>query len=467
MFSRHLKSALGRPGETTTRYLIGVDDTDSQFGGCTTYLGFQIIQALADIGCIFDTYPRLVRLNPNVPFKTRGNAAVCIEFESDDPVMAFETANSLLLANSEVRNGANSGLLFLSAPPPAFFSELYSTAVSGLVNYRRILSRLGSEGVRCSILGNGMGVVGAAASIGFRNQEDHTYELIAYRSPENCGTPRNVDAKSVVEMERQTFPHTFNSFDHERGRILITPHGPDPVFLGIRADSPEIAIQAFGQLRYKEKLTGSLVYLTNQCTDAHLSQRLAPDLKAYQSGWLSGTVKEVERGEGGHAYFDLASQGSEVRCAAYEPSGDLCRTAGLLETGDGILVFGGVRRATRKHGPIINVEKIEVISAPTRVRHENPLCGKCSKRMKSEGTDKGFQCGVCGAKSRKSSRRVTHRRTLVPGIYLPSAGAQRHLTKQLVRYGTEPTAVHPLVKGWLSKHDYIRQVRTDDVSLKR
>ncbi|MEM0501968.1 MAG: DNA-binding protein, partial [Thermoplasmata archaeon] len=50
---------------------IGVDDTDSSEGMCTTYLAPQILLKL-NLDLI--GFPRLVRLNPNIPWKTRGNA---------------------------------------------------------------------------------------------------------------------------------------------------------------------------------------------------------------------------------------------------------------------------------------------------------------------------------------------------------------------------------------------------------
>ena len=33
------------------RYLLGIDDTDSRFGHCTTHLGYLIVCELARIGC--------------------------------------------------------------------------------------------------------------------------------------------------------------------------------------------------------------------------------------------------------------------------------------------------------------------------------------------------------------------------------------------------------------------------------
>ena len=57
---------------------IGIDDTDSVDGGCTTWVATEIIRELSDFDLI--GAPRLVRLNPNVPWKTRGNGAVAFTF---------------------------------------------------------------------------------------------------------------------------------------------------------------------------------------------------------------------------------------------------------------------------------------------------------------------------------------------------------------------------------------------------
>ena len=57
---------------------IGIDDTDSVDGGCTTWVATEIIRELSEFDLI--GYPRLVRLNPNVPWKTRGNGAVSFTF---------------------------------------------------------------------------------------------------------------------------------------------------------------------------------------------------------------------------------------------------------------------------------------------------------------------------------------------------------------------------------------------------
>src|SRR6266508_469541 len=56
---------------------IGVDDTDSLRGMCTTFLATELVRELTQEYDLIG-YPRLVRLNPNIPWKTRGNGAICL-----------------------------------------------------------------------------------------------------------------------------------------------------------------------------------------------------------------------------------------------------------------------------------------------------------------------------------------------------------------------------------------------------
>jgi tRNA(Ile2)-agmatinylcytidine synthase len=432
---------------------IGIDDTDSSLGFCTTFLGYKIVGKLLQEGCGISSYPKLVRLNPNIPFKTRGNAAVSIAFDCYDVKTIFEEICSLIEIYSDQSNGANSGLVFLEDESSlSHFKSIYRIALSGIVNKARIARMLLERRIRTFTLGNGMGIVGASASLGFDESDDHTYELLSYRKLERCGTPRNVSRASVKRMEAATFSHTFNNYDHESERVLITPHGPDPVFLGIRGDSPYIVHKAFRMIEHGEVLEGYVIYSTNQCTDAHLNNDLALPLKPYSSGRLAGVVKKVQTGIGGHLYFSLDVQSKEARCSIYEPTGDMNRVSRLLALGDRVIVAGGVRRPSSKHPSQINVERLGVIELANLTDVNNPICGLCSSRMKSEGKFKGFQCKRCGRRLPEGSeclKRID--RILHSGIYLPSPRAQRHLTKPLVRYGRELTGLsYPLIEGWFS-----------------
>ncbi len=431
------------------RYLVGIDDSDSQFGLCTTFLGYRLVLKLLEGGCSISSYPRLVRLNPNVPFKTRGNAAVCVEFESEDPNANFESICSLVESYSDLANGANTGVVLIPARPPPYFGGVYQRALSELVNKEGVLKSLSALGARVFTLGNGMGVVGASASVGFDPLQDHTYELLAYRRQGAYGSPRKVDRESVKSMDRLSFPHTYNNYDYESERVMITPHGADPVLLGIRGDSPRTVLRAFSGIKCSEDVEGHIIYLSNQHTDAHLSHQLEFPLKAFSSGWLQGRLTQVETGVGAHVYFALDAGIETVRCAVYEPTGDLRRMARLLRPGDALRVAGGVRKPSTKHPRLLNVERIEVVSLQEQVERSNPSCSDCGLRMKSEGRNKGFQCAECKARvaGEKISRVI--QRELQRGIYIPSPRSQRHLTKQLTRYGSELDGESAaLIEGW-------------------
>ena len=386
------------------RCLVGIDDTDSSRGYCTTYLAYRIACDLRPHVDVLP-YPKLVRLNPNIPFKTRGNAAVGLLVETTDADSAFELLSSKVKELSDVRGGANSGMVFLDDVSAASsFEPLYLEALTGLVSPHRVRRMVRELGARSLELGNGMGLVGAASSLGFSTRFDHTFELIAYRRKEYWGTRRQIDSSSVREMDARTFPSTFNNYDYQKRKVLIAPHGPDPVFAGIRGNSPRSVKLAFGILRYDEPLLGHMVYVSNQHTDAHLQREL--EWKVYSSGWLDGRVEEVTVGAGGHVYISLMAGGRKRPIAAYEPTGDLKRTAKLLCKGDRVRAFGGVRRATSLHPAVLNLEKFEF----------------------------------------KSHERT--KRGLPRGTYISSPRANRHLTKPLIRYGRENCGTEAEVEGW-------------------
>jgi len=388
------------------RFLLGLDDTDSSRGFCTTYLAYRIAADLRpDVKVL--PYPRLVRLNPNIPFKTRGNAAVCLSIEARDPDRAFELVSSKVVELSDVAGGANTGMVFLEDfNLLSVFRELYQEALTGLISPHRVRRMLRANGVRTLELGNGMGIVGATSSLGFDERFDHTYELISYRRAGAWGSRRIIDSSSVRKMDAATFPHTFNNYDYQKRKVLIAPHGPDPVFAGIRGDSPSTVLRALRMVEYDEELEGHMIYVSNQHTEAHLQKKL--DWKVFSSGWIEGTVVDVEIGAGGHTYFTLQDTGGKRRVAAYEPTGDLRRTCRLLRPGDKVRAHGGVRRPSSRHPSILNLEKLEVI--------------------RLAGTN----------------------RVLVKGTYIASPRANRHLTKPLIRHGREVFGPAPPIDGWLT-----------------
>ena len=94
---------------------IGLDDTDSTKGGCTTYLAAVLIEKLEKFNVQFIDYPALIRLNPNVPWKTRGNGALCLRFtyDSEFEEQIKDTAIDLWEEHSAVKEkGTDPGIVF-------------------------------------------------------------------------------------------------------------------------------------------------------------------------------------------------------------------------------------------------------------------------------------------------------------------------------------------------------------------
>ncbi len=103
--------------------LIGIDDTDSPQGMCTTYLGAVLARRLIREHMRVNE-ARLVRLNPNVTWKTRGNAAIALDVAGDRE-HAFEIACAVVeeLADFSCEN-TNPGVVVVDTPPdPAFYTK--------------------------------------------------------------------------------------------------------------------------------------------------------------------------------------------------------------------------------------------------------------------------------------------------------------------------------------------------------
>src|SRR3972149_4975260 len=102
---------------------IGFDDTDSTRKGCTTYVAALLVEELEKLKASFLDYPSLVRLNPNVPWKTRGNGALCLKIEYDEAQEAEikERTLNLVEEHSDLDwKGTDPGIVFLKNPqvPP-------------------------------------------------------------------------------------------------------------------------------------------------------------------------------------------------------------------------------------------------------------------------------------------------------------------------------------------------------------
>lgn len=432
---------------------LGIDDTDSKEGLCTTHLTSILVERLLSEGVVFIDYPNLIRLNPNIPWKTRGNAATALRLMSERPDVTFEAACRFVKEYSESNSEANPSVAGLfSDRIPTSVRQLGQRALWDVVKKKEATAVAKECGIRVWSGGDGRGIVGALAAIGNPLEGDHTFEVLLYREPRLWGSKRRVDAASVFQMDRETAPGTFNNVDLESRRILVTPRGPDPVLMGIRGASPEAVHDALAYVRLDEPVTRYMIVRTNQGTGAHLAHRLdSGSLRAFRAGFIRGAVGTTPRvGRGGHVYFQLRSKGRMVNCACYEPAASLRRVVASLVEGDYVEVGGGVRRRSPYHPMVLNLEYVRLLRLAQDRRWVNPACPSCHKRMVSQGRRQGFRCDGCGFRDKFAEKTLTIRaRACREALYLPPPRSQRHLTKPLQRLGRETVwRPAPLIRGW-------------------
>ena len=405
---------------------IGIDDTDSITGGCTTYLACALVKKLTDEKYDIIGYPRLVRLNPNIPWKTRGNGAVSIKVENGNPKKIKRTIEEILDKYARFDDKqTNPGFVILTKPPSF---NIYKKAVKGIVSLKEIEQLLDSLGAIYKGYKNRRGLIGATASIAWSPKYDKTYELITYRGENRWGTKRRVDPKSVKKMN-EIYLSTFDNYDYENKHNRLVPNSPCPVLFGIRGDDEKELTRAKSLIK-SEEVDSWMIFETNQGTDDHLQKKSIDKIQPYQSVKAEGTVFKAPytRG-GGHVIFSIKDSAGEIDCAAYEPTKQFREIIRELNVGDIVEVYGGVREKPLT----INLEKIKINYLKKQfVKVENPVCPKCGKHMKSKGTGHGYKCKKCGTKSEKPSVKEKHR-TIRTCFYEVPVCARRHLSKPLKR----------------------------------
>ena len=395
-------------------FYIGIDDTDSPDGMCTTFLASTILNEFRANGIAIIDYPRLIRLNPFARFKTRGNGGVSFKLDLNQDI---DLAKEIVLKYvSELSmfdcDNTNPGVVFYQGEITEEMVDYAFNAIYSIITIEEAEDFAAKIGAEIHKFKKGRGIIGSIAAISCP-LEDYTYELLAYRDSSRYGTLRNIDYDSVVEMDKKTYPETFENID---GKYLaIEPKTPCPVLYGIRSNSPEVLSIARDIVIPNEEIVDSCIFKTNQHTDMHIQNaNKISELKQYSCYKIKGTVKDKPHIiEGGHMFFTLYD---ESKNPDYRLSGDL------------IEIYGGIGEQNT-----FNIEKFQVIRLNEFV-YKNPVC-ECGKRMTSAGKNKGFKCKSCGNKI-ESSEKVAERieRSLENGkFYETPVSARRHLAKPLIR----------------------------------
>ena len=415
------------------KYLyIGIDDTDSPDGMCTTYLASQIINEFKDNGIELADYPRLIRLNPFARHKTRGNGGVALKIPIDSKIsrakeIVLESVEKLSMFDCD---NTNPGVIFYDGEITKEMEDYAFRAIYEFITIDEAEQFGKSVGCEIHKFKKGRGIIGSIAAVSLP-LGDFTYELLAYRAPENFGTERRIDYESVYEMDRKTFPDTFENIDYSEDYIAIEPKTPCPVLYGIRSNTPEVLKVAKSIVKVAEPIDDWCIFKTNQHTDMHIQKASKiSDMKQFGCYCVCGEVKNKPTIiDGGHMFFYIQDGSGEIECGAYEPTKNFRKTVSHLRPGDIIRVYGGIGEQKT-----FNVEKFQVIKL-NDVEYKNPVC-ECGKRMTSAGKNKGFKCKKCGNKI-ESNEKVPER---IPRnlenlkFYETPVSARRHLSKPICRF---------------------------------
>ncbi|MGC8974600.1 MAG: TiaS agmantine-binding domain-containing protein [Thermoprotei archaeon] len=437
---------------------VGLDDTDTDLGGCTTHLTFRILsKVLSEFPeAFFPDYPSLIRLNPAIPFKTRGNAAT--SFTLRIPESSLDNLRKLIVTEFlkylEVveGGGVEPGLIFLYGSIPDELGKLYKKALTDYVHrdyITKIINRF-CEYIEIP-LGYSRGLVGALAAIGASGTlTECTYEILVYRTKNNYLRERCVEEDSIKVMDKIFRDQTFLNYDYENNKPLIMPSGQNPVLLGIRGEDPATLVRALKTLNLCESLEGWLVYKTNQALNAHHVERRVEEFRPYQTGCVKGKIVEKPSiRPGGDVLLKLKSLESDhtIWVVFFGETG-LGKIARYLIEGDIIRVCGG-GKWWEDLGLVVHGDLLEVVQLVSEVLR-NPLCPLCGHRMKSAGRGKGWKCPACGYRSSTLNKEKTKiNREITAGIYRPVDSAVKHLVMPSSRIGRRSACNKQLISEWI------------------
>ena len=398
---------------------------------CTTFLASQVINKLNENGIELLDYPRLIRLNPFARFKTRGNGGVSLKIENDDKAVL---AREIVLGEVEKLSmfdcdNTNPGVIFYEGEITEEMQDYAFRAIYEFITIEEAENFANDVGCEIHKFKKGRGIIGSIAAISLP-LSDYTFELLAYRAPENYGTKRQIDYESVYDMDKRTFPDTFENIDYGENYIAIEPKTPCPVLYGIRSNTVEALKTAKEIVKVNEPIVDSCIFKTNQHTDMHIQK--TPDIasmKQFGCYEVTGEVKNRPKViDGGHMFFHIMDESGEIECGAYEPTKNFRNVVSDLRSGDVIRVFGGIGEQNT-----FNIEKFQVLKL-NDVEYRNPIC-ECGKRMTSAGKNKGFKCKKCGRKIESDEKVpiIIKRNLKNSQFYETPVSARRHLSKPLCR----------------------------------
>ncbi len=471
--------------------IVAVDDTDSRDRGmCTTYVGVRLAERIGAAGGRVSRR-LLVRLNPAVKHKTRGNAAVALHVDGVDAAETFdlaaETVREFAAADDPrtspgvvVADVAVSGDIKQDGKEkedgiPDDVAAFARRALRRRLDLAEAVALADRHGFHHAGFGAGgagdesapgRGRIGALAAVGAPAAlSDRTFERITYRELDRCGTPRDVDAGSVFAAADAGYPTVWDTVDRGTGEVVCVPNAPGPILHGIRGDDPDACRRAAAAME-SEPVERAATFVTNQGTDAHLADGTLGGLRDGAGYRVTGVVAgDPATKRGGHVHVDVAAveggsgtatvneedgttaaddPGADpvLRAVAFAPTGRFRDRVRALRPGDRVTLCGEheVRGADPGPNGTLKLEKFAVRDL-VETEPTTPTCPDCGRSMSSAGRGQGYRCRDCGT---SAPGKVDHDldRDVERGWYEVPPSARRHVAKPLIRGGFDaPT--HP------------------------
>jgi len=438
----------------------GIDDIDNILGGCTTHFATILIKKIYKYGGFLLDYPRLIRLNPNIPWKTRGNGAVAIEFsikkslyndflndvkrsiieyiglEGSSPA---STQPALVVVDNIKLNKSDDLSTFLY-----HFSQYATYSIVSRKSLDEALVKLSDIIIDTYTPLGKRGLVGSLAAIGNVLPYDYTYELILYRNLSKRGErfDKDTEGKIINFFKKIEKIDSFAHIDYESNKLLISPKGPDPVIFGIRGENPSTLYNMFKKILKAIKLDFEswLIYVTNQGTGEHLyNASMDTKLTGYRQYYRHLKVfNHPSYLEGAHLYLPTKNGESDIKGLIYYESGRMKEYGSMLNNGDEVILGGALKFSEDpSYRLALNTELIELINKSV-LYDIKPICPRCSVKMVSMGSDKGYVCKKCKYRvSETSLNFINQSDNVFPSILLPPLRSIRHLSKPLKRYCRE------------------------------
>lgn len=415
--------------------VVALDDTDSRDGMCTTYLAALVADELADDHAVERRL--LVRLNPAVAAKTRGNAACAIH--TDAPVDEVRrVASDLVDRHAATGEQTSPGLVVAPGDPDAVPREVArfaSVAVRDHLALADAVAVADAADYAHEGWAGGHGRIGALAAVGaWAAFDEWTHERLVYRPRERWGTARDVDESSVFVAAADAYPAAWDTVDRAADEAVCVPATPGPVLFGIRGDGTAIVERVAERVAH-EPHERAATFHTNQGTDAHLRTAALAAVEGGRAYRVDATVAtDPETRTGGHVHLTLQDGDATLPAVAFEPTKRFRDRVRALRAGDTVTACGEVGRGTLK------LEKFAVRDL-VKTELVVPTCSDCGRSMSSAGADAGYRCRDCGTERDGKVERPVDR-DLEQGWYEVPPRARRHVAKPLVRGGFDgPT--HP------------------------